>query len=46
MGNVANKVTEFATTITPMSELELAKLEELPTGNGVIGLLWVALRRL
>jgi hypothetical protein len=44
--NMANKVTEFATTTTPMPKLEIAKLEELPTGNEAIGLLWAALRRL
>jgi len=42
----ANKVTESATTTTPMPKLEIAKLEELPTGNEAIGLLWAALRRL
>lgn len=44
--NRANKVTESATTTTPMPKLEMAKLEELPTGNVAIGLLWAALRRL
>jgi IS30 family transposase len=43
--NMANKVTESATT-TQMPKLEIAKLEELPTGNEAIGLLWAALRRL
>jgi hypothetical protein len=43
--NMANKVTEQSTT-TPMPKLEIAKLEELPTGNEAIGLLWAALRRL
>ena len=42
---MANKVTESAIT-TPMPKLEIAKLEELPTGNKAIGLLWAALRRL
>jgi hypothetical protein len=46
VGNMANKVTESATTTTPMPKLEIAKLEELPTGNEAIGLLWAALRRL
>ena len=36
--NAANKVTESATT-TPMPKLEIAKLEELPSGNEAIGLL-------
>jgi hypothetical protein len=40
-----NKVTKSATT-TAMPKLEIAKLEELPTGNEAIGLLWAALRRL
>ncbi len=44
--NMANKVTESATTTTQMPKLEIAKLEELPTGNETIGLLWAALRRL
>jgi hypothetical protein len=44
--NTVNKVTESATTTTPMPKLEIAKLEELPTGNEAIGLLWAALRRL
>lgn len=43
--NMANKVTESATT-TQMPKLEIAKVEELPTGNEAIGLLWAALRRL
>jgi hypothetical protein len=30
---MANKVTEQTTTTTHMPRLELAKLEELPTGN-------------
>lgn len=44
--NTVNKVTESATTTTQMPKLEIAKLEELPTGNEAIGLLWAALRRL
>jgi hypothetical protein len=44
--NTANKVTESATTTTPMPRLEIAKVDELPTGNDAIGLLWAALRRL
>jgi hypothetical protein len=44
--NMANKVTESATTTTQMPKLEIARLEELPTGNEAIGLLWAALRRL
>ncbi|MGD6809856.1 MAG: hypothetical protein ACQCN3_09180 [Candidatus Bathyarchaeia archaeon] len=43
---MANKVTESATTTTQMPKLEIARLEELPTGNEAIGLLWAALRRL
>ena len=44
--NTANKVTEQSTTTTPMPKLEIAKVEELPSGNEAIGLLWAALRRL
>jgi hypothetical protein len=44
--NMANKVTESATTTTQMPRLEIAKVEELPSGNEAIGLLWAALRRL
>ena len=44
--NMANKVTEYATTTTPMPKLEMAKVEELPTGNEAIGLMWASLRRL
>jgi hypothetical protein len=43
---MANKVTESATTTTQMPRLEIAKLDELPSGNEAIGLLWAALRRL
>lgn len=32
-----NKVTEQPTTTTPMPKLEIAKLEELPSGNEAIG---------
>jgi hypothetical protein len=44
--NMGNKVTESSTTTTPMPRLEIAKVEELPTGNEAIGLLWASLRRL
>jgi hypothetical protein len=44
--NAANKVTEQHTTTTHMPKLEIARFEELPSGNEAIGLLWAALRRL
>jgi IS30 family transposase len=44
--NASNKVTEKPTTTTAMPKLEIAKREELPSGNDAIGLLWAALRRL
>jgi len=43
--NTANKVTEQSTT-TQMPKLEIVKVEELPSGNEAMGLLWAALRRL
>jgi hypothetical protein len=44
--NAANKVTEQPTTTTQMPKLEIARFEELPSGNEAIGLLGAALRRL
>jgi hypothetical protein len=44
--NAANKVTEQPTTTTQIPKLEIAKVEELPSGNEAIGLMWAALRRL
>ena len=44
--NAANKVTKQPTTTTQMPKLEIAKVEELPSGNEAIGLMWAALRRL
>jgi hypothetical protein len=44
--NAANKVTEQPTTTTQMPKLEIARFEELPSGNEAFGLLWAALRRL
>ena len=31
--NMANKVTESVTTTTQMPKLEIARLDELPSGN-------------